>query len=190
MDPIEAISPRHTEHCAITADGQLAAISSSGGFIEIWDVAECKVVRSMRTLERQNQLQFFSSAEGNHCLMSVGDDCLVRIWKMPSDETQWKPYDFTSGQSHKAGWIERVGYRLIYSPDGKLEFRAAGSLGTLHMRETGQPKKLEIQHRNSIKHAAFSDDGRRLITADAFECKFHALRRENQLVIPWRVLPD
>jgi serine/threonine protein kinase/WD40 repeat protein len=170
--PKIAVAPRQTERCAISANGQLAAISSSGGLIEIWGVSENRVVHAMRTLARQNQVQFVQSSEGDVCLLSVGDDCVARIWRMPSNEVSWKPYDFTSGQSHSAGWIHGDGSRWIYSPDGKLEFHIVGSIGTVRARDHEQHSNLEVQHQNAIVQACFSDDGRRLMAADEYECKF------------------
>ena len=86
--------PRHAE-CIVQLQHVDFAQTESSGFkasLATTDVTmkQGRVVHAMRTLARHNQVQFVQSSDGNDCLLSVGDDCVARMWRMPSNEVSWK----------------------------------------------------------------------------------------------------
>ncbi len=164
------LNPRQTYHVAMSPDGSLAASSSTSGVVSVWNAADGKPFATVRHNSMLKRLSMTRGTDGHSQLLSVGDDGTVRVWKLGSPSFRLRPYEFDCGFATNAGWIRRGEKRVIRSTDGQREFHAQGSIGRIHSLNGDEPLGAEIRHPQKIEHALFSQDGRRLLTADDHEC--------------------
>jgi WD40 repeat protein/serine/threonine protein kinase len=146
---------------ALSADGRRVAMGTLGGSILVWDLAT-----GQRTFRHRGQslgiLTVAFSPNGDR-IASASRDGTVKIWKV--------------GLQPDSGVLRDPGRFLgtvAYNRDGSLLASTGGLKGTevrLWDPATGQVRRLLSGHKEMVRHAAFSLDGKQLATDDDHEVK-------------------
>jgi WD40 repeat protein len=138
-----------------SADGtRLASVGWFGG-VYLWDMKTGKLIHKWATSHRYNSLGLSLSLDGR--LLAAAGDETISLWDVQSGDLVRQ----IAPSENK--WVS-----LAFSPDGRI--LAAGRGGTIQLWEVGTGQRVGLvsvgQEGGGITKAAFSHDGKLLITGD------------------------
>jgi WD40 repeat protein/tetratricopeptide (TPR) repeat protein len=154
----EATGPalRHAEavnNAVFSPDGRHVLTTCEDGTVRLWDYRTAEeILPSLRHGEPIRYAAF--NAGGDSVLTLAGR--MVRVW------------DLTSGEA--VGWVERSENHHappeleVFSPDGKRALRVTETAVRVYDTQTNQPVGGTLPHKNKVTAAAFSADGKRVLT--------------------------
>jgi WD40 repeat protein len=157
MDPI------YGQSLAFSRDGMLLAVGQDKGLIQIWDVANEHIIRTLETgkLEEVQALAFSPNAD---LLAAGGEARRVQVWDVSS-----------GGLREQYAVHERQITDLAFSPDGQL-LASASEDGAVHLWSMieGRTTPVEIlSHEGAVRVIEFQADGRTLLAAaDDYKFRF------------------
>jgi len=166
---------------AFSPDGQLLAFSGTENTIKLWDVNKGKVVRKLKG-HRAGVTHVIFSPDGN-LLASASSDQTVKLWNVSTGQIVSTPL-----RNHGTGPI-------VFSPDGKL-LASAGFDKPINILDvtTGQTVSLlgvttgQDGHDVHVFSAAFSHDGRLLVSGGGKKCNGGTSRGCTGIITIWDVV--
>jgi WD40 repeat protein/tetratricopeptide (TPR) repeat protein len=154
----EAAGPalRHAEavsDAVFSPDGRYVLTTREDGTVQLWDCrTSAEILPALHHGEPIRSAAF--SAGGDGVLTLAGR--VVRLW------------DLTSGEA--VGWVEQSEAHHapaeleVFSPGGKRVLRVAETAVRVYDTQTNQPVGGTLPHKNKVTAAAFSPDGKRVLT--------------------------
>lgn len=167
------LAPRQTATCAMTRDGRIAAVSSSGGLISVVDVESGKLLTLLRTLDAENKLEFVAMPDGSELLFVASSDGTVRIWNLEPKSLDKIDYDFACGSSSMIEWIARADHRARLSADASIELRVSGRKAYFFDRKQNREMGNAFEHSANIDYVLLPDTlrpGSSFVVSDTREC--------------------
>jgi len=163
LDLLGQVVPRLRERVRIPSDGTIAAFSPDGtrivtapsdGTAQIWDVADGRLIQTLKAPEESGVVFAAFRPDGNS-VVTASKDGAVRIWDLRS-ATQIGPTltdgaEITSADVSRDGTLIVAGY--VYGP------------ATIWNAATGAEIATLEGHEDVVISAAFSPDGKRIVTA-------------------------
>ncbi len=141
---------RHAETVTLAEfgpDGRHLLTASADGRLRLWDAATGDEMQRFWQGGPTQDAAF--SLDGSAVLTVEGK--LVRLWDLTFTAPPTPAVTEAAGQH----W---------FSPDGKLVLRANGTTAQLSNTESGQPVGPPLKHKYPMTTAAFSGDGKRVLT--------------------------
>jgi WD40 repeat protein/serine/threonine protein kinase len=139
-------------HTAFSPQGDKVVTAGVDGRARVWDTQSGKeLVRLEGHKDEVFRAQF--NPEGTE-ILTTGADSTARVWDIATGRERLPP-------------LAHVDLReALYSPDGTSIVTVSDNGSMYFWDATGGTRRLTIQaHDGAVRHAAFSDDGRRLVTA-------------------------
>jgi WD40 repeat protein len=158
------LRPRQSDHCALSADGRLAATGSTGGLVHLWNGDDGKAILPGFRMAGDGVGVSFSP--DGRLLLAWGTDGSARVWEVGGAGGKADSYDFEDGAAHRSGsWpgLEKDEWH-VYSPDGKSRLIARGNTATL--TQPGRPD-VSLAHDQTVLFAQFSATGRHMLICTA-----------------------
>lgn len=150
----EAVGPalRHVEavsDAVFSPDGRYVLTTSTDGAARVWDYRTGEeVLAALRHGEPIRYAVFTLAGEG---LLTLAGQ-VVRMW------------DLTAGESPMPPRVRSETGLAVFSSDGKRVLRATETAVRVYDTKTNQPVGGTLPHKNKVTAAAFSADGRRVLT--------------------------
>lgn len=154
IDKGESAGPtlQHTDavsDAVFSPDGRYVLAICAGGAAWLWDYTNGR--KAVPALHHGESIRYAAfTGAGNGLLTWAGQT--VRLWDLTVGERALPP------ASPKASGLE------IFSPDGKLVLRATASAVRVYDTKTNQAIGGTLPHKNKVSAAAFSADGKRVLT--------------------------
>jgi WD40 repeat protein len=168
--------PRQSAFSSFSPDGRRLATTSSGGRIHVWNAQTGQgLLPPLRHTGQIRRLQF--SPDGQR-LLAAGEDGTARVWRVVFAPQDSRAHDLSCGRADlirrfRAGEssfaVSPRGPFCCYSPDARRELRFGNATtARLAWRDGEQAdREIVLDHGENVQFAAFSPDGRRLLTAGA-----------------------
>jgi WD40 repeat protein len=137
---------------AFAPDGKTMASASADRTVKLWDLATCRVIRSLSG--HNDRILFVTYSPDGKTLASAGWDRTVILWD-----------PLTGRQGQVLGGHEDAVTAAVFSPDGTLLATASrDKTATLRELSTGKVKTLR-GHKGEVASVAFSPDGKTLVSS-------------------------
>jgi WD40 repeat protein/tetratricopeptide (TPR) repeat protein len=151
---------RHNEvvsNAVFSPDGRYVLTTCGDGTARLWDYRKSEeILPVLRHGESIRHVVFTPAGDGLWTLAGR----VVRLWDLTSGETS---------TSRSAGVPPAKPQGVppsleVFSPDGKLVLRATDTAVRVYDTQTNQPVGGTLPHKNKVTDAAFSSDGKRVLT--------------------------
>jgi WD40 repeat protein/Flp pilus assembly protein TadD len=130
-------------------DARYVLTTSEDGLARIWDYRTAKEV--FPALHHAAPVRYAEFAAGGSALLTLAGR-FVRLW------------DLTVSESEIPSAPSRVADLELLSPDGKRSLRATDTTIRVYDTQTNQPVGGTLPHKDKVTGAAFSPDGKRVLT--------------------------
>lgn len=158
-------SDNYIRSTSFSADGKLLATGSEDKTIRIWNIAQRRIIKSLKG--HNSEIYSLAFSPDGKRLVSGSGDCTAMIWDIESGTCVYRlENDDKYGSTAEGGSADAGVTSVVLSPDGAL--LAAGSLDTivrLWDARTGELIERLSGHKNSVYSVAFSPDGKFLVSA-------------------------
>jgi WD40 repeat protein len=141
------------DHARLSPDGQRVAMVSRDGWATVWDIASNREVRTMR---HQGAVLDAAFSPDGRWLATASTDQQARVWDIGTGEDVTPPL-----------WHESTVVRVAFSPDG-THLATTTENELVRLWELPAGRGVTLPHSESVRTAAFSPDGRRVLTATNF----------------------
>jgi WD40 repeat protein/tetratricopeptide (TPR) repeat protein len=153
----EAAGPdlRHNEtvnDAFFSPDGRYVLTTCEDGAVRLWDFPTAE--ETLPALRHEEPIRYAAFTRSGDGLLTLSGG-VMRLWDLTSAEAPFRP---------KAAAGENPPGLVVFSPDGKRVLRATDSAVRVYDAKTNQPVGGTLPHKDKVTAAAFSADGKRLLT--------------------------
>ncbi len=148
----------------------MAAVSSSGGVINVYKSDKHELLVRMRVLGEVTQLRFVDLEDGTQSLVASGSDGTVRMWVLRQPSFRNLEFDVETELPGQSEWIDRNGQKLALSPDGKREVCFSDRVLRLRARDA-HADIATFEFENALQHISFARKANRVAVSDSTSCR-------------------
>ncbi|MCI0746402.1 MAG: protein kinase [Verrucomicrobia subdivision 3 bacterium] len=143
-----------------SADGRLVVTASYDHTARVWDAVTGNALTP--PLVHDDVVVFAAFSPDGRRVVTTGLDGTARVWDVPAGKLLFPPL------AHEDDLIKRLPrVGVTFSPDGRWIATIGKNCAQVWDASTGEKIGETLAHRGQVRHAAFSPDGRFLLTTSA-----------------------